>query len=106
MIVGGIEEIRLDEAANELYVADNYLGGARDGLRHRHPRLQTRVGRLRTQRLSEITTNDVDRAYTPGGRMPKEFKGPLTLNSPTTDRSTPPITTSTAFMSSRGTARS
>ena len=27
MIVGGIEEIRLDEAANELYCADNYLGG-------------------------------------------------------------------------------
>src|SRR5438105_3270194 len=27
MIVGGIEEIRLDEAANEMYVADNYLGG-------------------------------------------------------------------------------
>ena len=27
MIVGGIEEIRLDEPANEMYVADNYLGG-------------------------------------------------------------------------------
>ena len=27
MIVGGLEEIRIDEAANEIYVADNYLGG-------------------------------------------------------------------------------
>src|SRR6516225_7925409 len=27
MIVGGIEEIRLDEPARELYCADNYLGG-------------------------------------------------------------------------------
>ncbi|MSO84084.1 MAG: hypothetical protein EXQ53_12455, partial [Acidobacteria bacterium] len=27
MIVGGIEEIRIDEAANEVYVADNYLDG-------------------------------------------------------------------------------
>ena len=27
MIVGGLEEIRLDEPAHELYAADNYLGG-------------------------------------------------------------------------------
>src|SRR5437016_142602 len=27
MIVGGIEEIRIDEPARELYAADNYLGG-------------------------------------------------------------------------------
>src|SRR5205809_6815502 len=31
-------------------------------------------------KLSEITTNDADRAYTPGGQMPKEFRGHLTLN--------------------------
>jgi hypothetical protein len=30
--------------------------------------------------LSEITTDDADRAYTPGGPMPKEFRGHLTLN--------------------------
>lgn len=30
--MGGIEEIRIDEAANEIYVADNYLHGVR------HPR--------------------------------------------------------------------
>ena len=27
MIVGGIEEIRTDDAANEIYVADNAFGG-------------------------------------------------------------------------------
>ena len=79
MIVGGIEEIRLDEAANEMYVADNYLGG------------RVMVFDLDTfafkrgwgaygHKLSEITTNDADRAYTPGGPMPKEFRGHLTLN--------------------------
>ena len=79
MIVGGIEEIRLDEAANEMYVADNYLGG------------RVMVFDLDTfafkrgwgaygHKLSEITTDDADRAYTPGGPMPKEFRGHLTLN--------------------------
>ena len=79
MIVGGIEEIRLDETANEMYVADNYLGG------------RVMVFDLNTfafkrgwgaygHKLSEITTDDADRAYTPGGPMPKEFRGHLTLN--------------------------
>jgi hypothetical protein len=78
-IVGGIEEIRLDEAAHELYAADNYLGG------------RVMVFDLDTfafkrgwgaygHALSEITTDDADRAYTPGGPMPKEFRGHLTLN--------------------------
>jgi hypothetical protein len=30
--------------------------------------------------LSEMSTNDADRAYTPGGPEPKEFRGHLTLN--------------------------
>src|SRR3984893_3307261 len=79
MIVGGIEEIRLDEPAHELYAADNYLGG------------RVMVFDLDTfafkrgwgaygHALSEITTDDADRAYTPGGPMPKEFRGHLTLN--------------------------
>ena len=79
MIVGGIEEIRLDEPAHELYAADNYLGGRvmvfdldtfkfkRGFGAYGHP-------------LAEITTNDADRAYTPGGPEPKEFRGHLTLN--------------------------
>jgi hypothetical protein len=79
MIVGGIEEIRLDEPARELYCADNYLGG------------RVMVFDLDTfafkrgwgaygHALSEMSTNDADRAYTPGGPMPKEFRGHLTLN--------------------------
>jgi DNA-binding beta-propeller fold protein YncE len=79
MIVGGIEEIRIDERAHELYAADNYLGG------------RVMVFDLETlafkrgwgaygHALSEITTSDGDRAYTPGGPMPKEFRGHLTLN--------------------------
>ncbi|HSR05847.1 MAG TPA: hypothetical protein VLM42_01740 [Bryobacteraceae bacterium] len=79
MIVGGLEEIRLDEPAHELYCADNYLGG------------RVMVFDLDTfafkrgwgaygHTLSEITTDDADRTYTPGGPMPKEFRGHLTLN--------------------------
>jgi hypothetical protein len=79
MIVGGLEEIRLDEAARELYAADNYLGG------------RVMVFDLDTfafkrgwgaygHALSEMTTDDSDRAYTPGGPEPKEFRGHLTLN--------------------------
>ncbi len=79
MIVGGIEEIRLDEPAQEIYAADNYLGG------------RVMVFDLNTfefkrgwgaygHALTEISTNDADRAYTPGGPMPKEFRGHLTLN--------------------------
>jgi hypothetical protein len=79
MIVGGIEEIRIDEPANEIYMADNYLGG------------RVMVFSLDTfafkrgwgaygHKLSEITTDDKDREYKPGGPMPKEFRGHLTLN--------------------------
>jgi hypothetical protein len=79
MIVGGIEEIRLDEGANEMYAADNYLGGrvmvfALDTLAFK------RGWGAYGHKLSEISTQNADRAYTPGGPMPKEFKGHLTLN--------------------------
>jgi hypothetical protein len=79
MIVGGIEEIRIDEPANEIYVADNYLGGrvmvfALDTLAFK------RGWGAYGHKLSEITTDDKDRAYTPSGPMPKEFRGHLTLN--------------------------
>jgi hypothetical protein len=79
MIVGGLEEIRLDEPARELYAADNYLGGRvmvfdLDTLKFK------RVWGAYGHPLSEISTNDADRAYTPGGPMPKEFRGHLTLN--------------------------
>jgi hypothetical protein len=79
MIVGGLEEIRLDEPAHELYAADNYLGG------------RVMVFDLDTfafkrgwgaygHTLAEMSSNDADRAYTPGGPEPKEFRGHLTLN--------------------------
>lgn len=79
MIVGGIEEIRLDEPAHELYAADNYLGGrvmVFDLDTFKFKRGWGAYG----HKLSEITTNDADRAYTPGGPEPKEFRGHLTLN--------------------------
>lgn len=79
MIVGGIEEIRLDEPARELYAADNYLGGrvmVFDLDTFKFKRGWGAYG----HKLSEISTNDADRAYTPGGPEPKEFRGHLTLN--------------------------
>ena len=79
MIVGGLEEIRLDEPAHELYAADNYLGGRvmvfdLDTLKFK------RGWGAYGHKLSEITTDDKDREYTPGGPEPKEFRGHLTLN--------------------------
>jgi len=79
MIVGGIEEIRLDETANEMYVADNYLGG-RVMVFDMNTLAFKRGWGAYGHKLSEISTNDADRAYTPGGPMPKEFRGHLTLN--------------------------
>ena len=79
MIVGGIEEVRLDEPNHELYAADNYLGGRvmvfdLDTLAFK------RGWGAYGHKLSEITTDDKDREYTPNGPMPKEFRGHLTLN--------------------------
>jgi DNA-binding beta-propeller fold protein YncE len=79
MIVGGIEEIRLDEAANELYCADNYLGG-RVMVFDMTTLAFKRGWGAYGHKLSEISIDDADRAYTPGGPMPKEFRGHLTLN--------------------------
>jgi len=79
MIVGGLEEIRLDEPARELYAADNYLGGrvmVFDLDTFQFKRGWGAYGHT----LAEMTTDDKDRAYTPGGPMPKEFRGHLTLN--------------------------
>ena len=79
MIVGGLEEIRIDEPANEIYVADNYLGG------------RVLVFDLNTfafkrgwgaygKPLKDISIDDATRDYTPGGPMAKDFVGHLTLN--------------------------
>jgi hypothetical protein len=79
MIVGGVEEIRIDEAANDIYVADNYLNGrvmvfALDTFAFK------RGWGAYGKPLSEISTNDADHAYKPSGPMPKDFAGHLTLN--------------------------
>ncbi len=79
MIVGNIEEVRLDEPAHELYAADSYLGGrimVFDLDTFKFKRGWGAYGHT----LSKITTNDADRAYVPDGPMPKEFRGHLTLN--------------------------
>jgi hypothetical protein len=79
MIVGGLEEIRLDEPARELYAADNYLGGrvmVFDLDTFRFKRGWGAYGHT----LAQMSTTDADRAYTPGGPEPKEFRGHLTLN--------------------------
>src|SRR5439155_12627201 len=78
-IVGQIEEIRIDEANHELYAADSYLGG-RVMVFDLNTLAFKRGWGAYGHKLSEITTDDADRAYTPGGPMPKEFRGHLTLN--------------------------
>jgi hypothetical protein len=79
MIVGNIEEVRIDDKAHEVYASDSYLGGRV---------MVFDLGTLAFKRgwgayghtLAEISTDAKDRAYTPGGPMPKEFRGHLTLN--------------------------
>ena len=79
MIVGGIEEIRIDEPNNDIYVADSYLGGRVMVFDFKTLAFKRGWGAY-GRPLSEVTTNDADRAYAPGGPMPKEFRGHLTIN--------------------------
>jgi hypothetical protein len=79
MIVGNIEEVRIDDAAHELYATDSYLGGRvmvfdLDTLAFK------RGWGAYGHKLSEITTDPKDREYKPGGPEPKEFRNHLTLN--------------------------
>jgi hypothetical protein len=79
MIVGGIEEIRTDDAANEIYIADNAFGGrvivfSLDTFEFK------RGWGAYGHKLSEISTKPEDHAYTPGGPTAKEFVGHLTFN--------------------------
>jgi hypothetical protein len=78
MIVGGIEEIRLDEAANEMYVADNYLGG-RVMVFDMNTFAFKRGWGAYGHKLSEMSSQDSDREFV-GATPPKEFRGHLTLN--------------------------
>jgi hypothetical protein len=79
MIVGQVEEIRIVEADNEVYVADSYLGGrvlvfALDTLAFK--RGWGAYGRP----LAQISIDDADHRYTPNGPMPRDFVGHLTIN--------------------------
>jgi DNA-binding beta-propeller fold protein YncE len=79
MIVGQIEEIRIDEPANELYAADSYLGGR--VMVFDLATLQFKRGwGAYGKPLAEISIDDKDHDYTPNGPMPKDFAGHLTLN--------------------------
>jgi hypothetical protein len=79
MIVGQVEEVRIDDPAREMYVADSSFGG------------RVMVFDLDTfafkrgwgaygHKLSEIDPSPAARVYTPGGPFAKEFRGHLTLN--------------------------
>jgi len=79
MVVGGIEEIRIIEADNEVYVADNYLGGR--VLVFDLDTLEFKRGwGAYGKDLAEISTDDADHEYTPNGPMPPDFAGHLTIN--------------------------
>ena len=79
MIVGQIEEVRIDEAAHELYCSDSYLGGRVMVFDLDTLPVQARLGRLRTQTFGNLYRSQGPRLY-PGRPDPKEFKGHLTLN--------------------------
>ena len=79
MVVGGIEEIRIIDEDNEIYVADNYLGGRilvfdLDSLEFK------RGWGAYGKPLAEISVDDADHEYTPNGPMPPDFVGHLTVN--------------------------
>jgi hypothetical protein len=78
MIVGTIEEIRVDEAHNEIYVADNYLQGRvlvfdLDTLAFK------RGWGAYGKPLAEISLDPADHEWV-GSTPPKEFQGHLTVN--------------------------
>jgi hypothetical protein len=79
LIVGSLEEIRIVEDDNEMYVADNYLGGrvlVFDLDTFAFKRGWGAYGKA----LADISTDDADHAYTPNGPVPRDFAGHLTLN--------------------------
>ncbi len=79
VIVGGLEEIRIVEEDNEMYVADNYLGGRVLVFDLDSFELKRGWGAY-GRPLADISTDDADHAYTPNGAMPRDFAGHLTVN--------------------------
>jgi hypothetical protein len=78
MIVGGIEEVRVDEVGREIYIADSYLGG-RIMVFDLDTFAFKRGWGAHGKRLADISTNDADHVYIPGGPPPKDYVGHLTL---------------------------
>jgi DNA-binding beta-propeller fold protein YncE len=78
-IVGQIEEIRIMEADNDIYVADSYLGGRVMVYDFKTLAFKRGWGAY-GKPLAQISVNDADHDYTAGGPMPKDFAGHLTLN--------------------------
>ena len=79
MIVGGIEEIRTDDAANEIYIADNAFGGRVMVFSLDKFEFKRGWGAY-GHKLNEISVKPEDHAYKPNGPMAKEFVGHLTFN--------------------------
>jgi hypothetical protein len=79
MIVGGIEEIRTDDAANEIYIADNAFGGRVMVFSLDKFEFKRGWGAY-GHKLSEISVKPEDHAYKPNGPMAKEMVGHLTFN--------------------------
>jgi DNA-binding beta-propeller fold protein YncE len=79
MIVGGIEEIRTDDAANEIYIADNAFGGRVMVFSLDKFEFKRGWGAY-GHKLTEISTDPAAHAYKPNGPMAKEFVGHLTFN--------------------------
>ena len=79
MVVGQLEEIRIVEADNEVYVADSYLGGrvlvfALDTFAFK------RGWGAYGKPLADISIDEADHRYTPNGPLPRDFVGHLTIN--------------------------
>jgi len=78
MIVGTLEEIRVDEANDEIYVADNYLDGR--VLVFDLDTLQFKRGwGAYGKPLADISLDPADHEWV-GSTPPKEFEGHLTVN--------------------------
>jgi hypothetical protein len=77
MMVGTTEEVRVDEAHNEIYVAENYLGGR--VLVFDLATLQFKRGwGAYGKKLADISTDPADRQWV-GNAPPKEFQSHLTV---------------------------
>ena len=78
MVVGTIEEIRVDEAHDDIYVCDNYLGG-RVLVFDLNTLAFKRGWGAYGHKLADISLNPADHEWV-GSTPPKEFQSHLTVN--------------------------